>query len=375
MYNSVEELHIGVDLALQQLNSNRKQVVKREEKDWFLNATLLQVINNHIDPNSSLPDRGSDSGQRVVDYLNVLKVHYKHSPVIFHDSVNNTSRTALPADYYRKSRITSTALLNIKNTEVNPNIEANSSTVGKLLTTAVSFDIANGTEVEYRSQLKVTIGNNQVFTITSGEFDNIQSVDAKFMMIATMLERLNSVKGLYVYWERYGDQFHGNSFVFVVDASLFNSGTVGAPSIPTDATNVSIILVEGSKQNVETLAYAEGDVIEGSGGKRVPCKVVESEEFDSINDNAFFDSSYIKPNCVIENGYVVVANSNDFKVIDIDMVYYRRPKLINYKTGQSCEIVADDFKVQLVNLTAQKINAFIDEGNYQKMLSENLLLL
>lgn len=393
MYNSVEELHIGVDLALQNLNSNRKQVVKPEEKDWFLNTTLLQVINNHIDPNSALPERGSDSGQRVVDYLNVLKVHYKVKPVIFYDEVKGLFTTPLPADYYRKSRISATAHLNIKETDDNPKIDKGDDG-NRLLKSVISFndlavDQSNGGAnvpiAEYISKSKITVtsgtnGEGVIFnaddksetnvTEARYNFDNIVSLGSKFMMIATILEACNAYNWVSVYWESFKGEYHSNSFIFVIDpeAHLQSTGQV--------ITEINAVKYEiNSTVYSKALKYVAGSIITGSGGKSVSCRIVESEEFKDMNDNEFLGSSYLKLNSIIENGEIVIAGSKDLKIIDVDMTYYRRPRLINYKTGQNCEIPADDFKVQLVNLTAQKINAFLEEGNYQKMLNENMLLL
>jgi len=388
MYNSVQELHLGIDLALQQLNSNRKQVLKPEEKDWFLNTTMLQAINNHIDPNASLPSRGSDSDQRSMDYLNSLKTSYKYKQPVIYDKVANLSKVALPADYYRRLRINGGVSLNIKDTS--PIIVDNESTKGRLFKAIVPFDLIetiDGTKptiADYTSHTKILI--NDALTVFETKtklsstvfkdkynFTNIKSEVARFMMIPTMLEELNAVDWLYVYWENYKGGHYKNSFVFVIDNEVFKAKTNSMINTDSDVT-----LSVGAAYNFNTSSKfkpVKGHIISGDYTKKVKCTIVESTDFDSINSNDFFNSSYHSLVSTIEGGEVIVAGSKDFRVTSIDMVYYRKPKLINYRTNQSCEIDADDFKVQLVSLTAQKIDAFLDDENYQKVLNENIMLL
>lgn len=379
MYNSVAELHIGVDLALQKINSNRNQAVKPEEKDWFLNSVMFQMINNHIDPNATLPLRGADSEQRSMDYLNVLKRTRNYSEV-FEGSDKTSFKVPLPPDYYRKSRIKS----GIGFTD-----EGNRSTVSgyKFYMAVLPFAVASTTaggstdiDIEhYIDTQTLTIGGNVVWDSAKTfdynakaryDFSNIRSEAARFMMISTMLEVLNDVDYLDVYWERYGSIYHPNSFVFIINTGVYSSSTNS-----TIGDNTSLVQTLDSRVISISFDPIEGDIVTGNIHKQVPTSVIKSEEFESLNDNPFFKSSALNVNAVIEDGFIKLRSSDDFYIPAVELVYYRRPRLINYSTGQNCEIASDDFKVQLVNITAQKISAIVGDESYQAVLNENLMLL
>jgi phosphotransferase system IIA component len=46
----IHEMHIGLDLLTQRLNSNVFNRILPEEKDWFLNATIQRVDVEQLRP-------------------------------------------------------------------------------------------------------------------------------------------------------------------------------------------------------------------------------------------------------------------------------------------------------------------------------------
>jgi len=50
MYNTVKEMHIALDMGLQQIDSNRKQSISPEHKDMALNYAVLQFIETRSNP-------------------------------------------------------------------------------------------------------------------------------------------------------------------------------------------------------------------------------------------------------------------------------------------------------------------------------------
>lgn len=380
MYNTVSELHIGLDLALQQLNSNRKQVLKPEEKDWFLNDTILQVINNHIDPNGVVPGRDSDSDQRVVDYLNVIKCSLKHRLPVEYNSEEGTYCINLPADYYRKSRISVDACLERRKVDNGYALVAND----RLYIAEVPFPhsadkaaIAN--LANYIDLMTITIANRVVFNAaelvyTGGvrkyDFSNIRSADAIFMMLPTIIESCNENPWLSCYWESYGGINKKGHFIFVIDrVAYFNHYNAVMP------INSTCVVATGAYSKSFAFSLKDTITVTGQPTKRIPARVVPSADLDNIQNNVFFDSSYLSVACVIEGGQIKAQGRPIFGIVNINLDYYRRPKLINYRTGQNCEIIADDFRVQLLNQTAQKINAFLDGETYNQMVKENLMML
>ena len=374
MYNSVAELHIGVDIALQQLNSNRKEVIKPEEKDWLLNETMLQLINNHIDPSGVIPSRTSDSDQRAVDYLQVLKTSCKVKPVVFKGDEPNCVEIDIPADYYRKNRIFAFVSAVSKRAVNNWAIVNNSVIKVASCAFAVNSQI---TPAHLIDSTVISVDNRVVFdsALTKNgarvfDFSNIKSIDSKFMMIATIKEVINSLSWVSCYWEYYRNEYHPDSFVFVVDANeYFKVNKVALSNEANVSITIGAITVTCQLQNVDK------EIISSDSKRLSPCRVVTSSDKDSIQSNPFLNTAFISPICVFEDGSIKIYHDETFDIAGVNLVYYRRPRLINYKTGQNCEITNDDFKIQLVNFTAQKLDAYLKGENYGNLIRENMLIL
>ena len=376
MYNTVQELHIGIDLALQQLNSNRKQVVKPEEKDWFLNDTLLQVMNNHIDPSPVIPGRDSDSDQRAVDYLHPLKCDFKYIPPVVYSNNDNIYSISLPSDYYRKSRISAACCTERRKVAYSYRTLAND----RLLKAVIPFIPRTEVDLTYYTQgLGFSCAGRPLFnaaktlandTAKKYDFSNVKTHSALFMMIPSIIEAINETSWASAYWEYYKGNHYPNSFVIIVDTEAYYNAN-GSFIIQ----DVHTILTANSHVIDVKMEYENLTIVDGGFSKIVPVRIVESAKFDQVNNNVFFDSSYHCIDGVIENGQIKLKGARDILISEINMTYYRKPKLINHKTGQSCEIIAEDFKVQLVNQTAQKINAFLNGENYGQMTKENMMLL
>lgn len=374
MYNSVAELHIGVDIALQQLNSNRKEVIKPEEKDWLLNETMLQLINNHIDPSGIIPSRTSDSDQRATDYLQGLKTSCKVKPVVFKGKEPNCVEIDIPANYYRKNRISAFVSAVGKRTVNNWSVVNNS----KVKVAVCAFAANSSITVEQLiGGTVITVDNRIVFDASASksnvklfDFSNIRSMTSKFMMIATIKEVINSLSWVSCYWEYYNNQYIPDSFIFVVDADEYlRVNKVAISGSATVTVTIGEIIVSDELKNIDK------EIITGNGNHLSPCRVVTSSDKDSINSNSFLNTSFISPICVFEGGSIRLYHDEIFDITGVDLVYYRRPRLINYKTGQNCEITNDDFKVQLVNFTAQKLDAYLKGENYGNIARENMLIL
>ena len=73
MYNTAKELHIGIDLGLQGINSNRKGDIQSPEKDWFLNNVMIQEINRKLNPKSNFKGEGFEDTFKRIDDLESIK--------------------------------------------------------------------------------------------------------------------------------------------------------------------------------------------------------------------------------------------------------------------------------------------------------------
>ena len=96
---TVEQLHIGLDLHLQQINSNLNDNVSPEAKDYYLNQVTKMMLRSAIrklaaddSPNSSynsIPQLTSEELIHLTDFIKNYVVTKDIVPFIVENSTNN----------------------------------------------------------------------------------------------------------------------------------------------------------------------------------------------------------------------------------------------------------------------------------------------
>ena len=359
MYSTVKELHIGIDIALQRINSASKQVIKPQEKDWVLNEVMFQLINNIIDPNPKL-DRGYfEYSQRAMDMLETVKVN--ESPILpvlsnRRNSVLNAAFIDMPKDYFRMIKIK--ALINADKLTTHSTVN----------TYVIPFVDAN-TISDYTSDFTISLDTSTLFDVSDRAIvpkpiPEFNQNDSKFMFIPIILEILNSYKGISAKWVRFGDIYKSNSFIITIDSNICE--------LPFNE-NSNIIFHLG---NIDTsFAYTNTDTYDDyENGEIVSCRIIKSDDEDNINNHFFAKTKNTSPTITIGNNHVKFNIPDNVEIFGIIPEYYRKPKFINSVLDIGCEIQSIDFLNELVNQTAQKISARIDDKSYPVIVNENLLL-
>ena len=256
MYNTAKELHIGIDLGLQGINSNRKGDIQSPEKDWFLNNVMIQEINRKLNPKSNFKGEGFEDTFKRIDDLESIKEDtseivslpiYKYS--------DKASYIPLPSDYYRfiegvvsvnnMGTIGSSVVL-FKDLIVTNGLPYVTVFGALKLPSATSnysdfiirfmYDITGpyGSEV-YDEEILFDINEEghywsytsdptDIYYLHGMEAINVTYSDAKFQLIRMVMDHINNVTGveigLTVYWERYVNIYEKDSFIFVVDNAI-----------------------------------------------------------------------------------------------------------------------------------------------------------
>ena len=69
---TVKEMHIGIDVGIQKLNSNVFRNLEPQEKDWLLNEAVYKFINNRISNKTNAIQQGYQSIQKRYDDIESL---------------------------------------------------------------------------------------------------------------------------------------------------------------------------------------------------------------------------------------------------------------------------------------------------------------
>ena len=281
MYNTARELHIGIDLGLQNINSNRKLDIEPAEKDWVLNAVMMQEINNRINPKSNTKGEGFEDTIKRIDDLESLKrdtsrlsPFLKSNNYIFNYGQEGNSQkypnkavyVHLPADCYRpiEVRVGVNYIGNV-GTKAVPYLPINTLSTSNFLDIGYGYAMVkiapDSDAATLYSKFKVNLGYfdgivtnslplidleateayyDEVFTPTGSTYDvygmdTMTNEDGRFMMIRMILDAVNyqtPQTGVSAYWERLGNIYRKDSIIFKINASAAKDWIINHPSGP-----------------------------------------------------------------------------------------------------------------------------------------------
>ena len=339
-YQTVKELHIAIDQELQYIDSNRKDSIKPEQKDWVLNSALIQLIKNKINPNSNVKQIGFEENLKRYDDLAALK-----SGLIFKDTyVDSKGKYCiLPSDYL--NIISSNAvIINDCNHIIN-----NVGTSTLLHMTKAVFKPISGNTI---SDFKLYHNGILIYDYTTFGY-TLNNYQSKYIIVRDVLDKFKSYGNFDVYWERYDNVYEPDTFIFISKvATIFNVRYNTLDHI----YNSSIF---GYVQNL----YSETGLLRQN-------DIRSSDNLTNDINSKYRSSRYYKPISWIEGRRIYVNETSDYKVKQVVIEYFKRPQLINIYTNQTCEL--PHLTEEIVSLAVQKLKAYINDSNYQLINKENL---
>lgn len=345
MYNTVREMHIALDMGLQQIDSNRKQSISPEHKDMALNYAVLQFVETRSNPKTNFKREGYEDTQKRYDDLRELK----RSISLPSYNIKRGSFSILPVDYYKRVSVGANVIYSKldlpkpseKDTYYYSILEFPDNTLGK----------------ERYLNFKIEQGGDTIFSIN--DFPNISklhSADAKFMIINLVLEHIKDVD---VYWENWNNVYKANCFILVnKETSATYTLSYGVRMPPYS----SVSLDHSTTYN----KYPDND------GTLRPVDLFSSEdEFNTLSNPYYQKNKQLNPSSYIENSRIIVHDGSNFIVPSIILTYLKKPRLINLKADQSCEISVNR---EIIDLAIQRLKAYIKDEGYQHVVNESQII-
>lgn len=340
--NTVQELHIALDIELQHLNSNRRRGLLAEEKDMILNNAVMICVNNKARD-------GEDRTKRIRD-IQSLKVS---TPVILpvYYGGNNYMYSILPVDWLEYNN--SFSVLQNNCSPINATTETVNETIFR-------FNLGNGGS----GQLKY---NNFKVGFTTGEVifeypvSTIYSENGKFILIQKLLSHINSTKvfsvgggtvKLSAYYEYYDDLYHLGNILIVVEES----------TIVLTTTSLLVTQNGGIIPSTKNQLARERYVFAFTNTKERTNDLKSSFDIrDELNNPYSNKNRYLSPLSTINNNRLLIYHNDTFIIKEVGVEYYKKPILIDYKTGQMPKLQYNE----VISIATQLAKSYMSDPSYE----------
>lgn len=349
----VREMHIGVNQWLQKINSKETDSFKPHEIDWALNEEVLRYIKQRTSTNSNAKKQGFESTQKRYDDIeelitsSILPCFYKDSETVF---------SFLPFNYFRliNDRSLVKDLCNLS--------------LGSIPTTnqtkkicVVPFPDATETSSPYYTSFKIIQQDNSAVLFDIANYittsTGLNSKEEKFYIINLALEQLNRISpsNIEVRWETFDEEYHANSFVFVISNLPSFTGIILNPSgnIYTSVTK-------------NYLMYNPTPV------KEYPNRLTNTEDLYVLLNSVFAGTMVHSPISSLSRGKINVHHRQKFILSFVKIDYIRKPRKIDLFLNQSCELNSNVHE-EIVEATARRLSGITKGENYQQLINENLI--
>ena len=356
--NTPTELHIALDLSLQSLNSNRKSNFKPQEKDWLLNETQLRIIDSIIDARKK---EGYEDSVLNYDALKPLKKSVT-LPVLNIDATSGYIE--LPTDY----RHLDNAVCNLS-VDCGAERETKAANVHK----RAIVNMGNGATSPFYEDMgiylsKVGSGTHSLFKASNFGHGSIygngfNNSETKYILINLILEEINkNNNNINVYWERYNQEYHFNSFIFIFTDNAFQDD---------DYININLYYMDYTTTSTIYDGTLFGEVPLTTNVYTKPLHLVSTEEVNEMLEHSFYTTSVENTLCTMNNNKLKVYYNSDFYISTVTLTYIKRPMMIDSIVGRMTEL--SNISDRIVQMTVQNIKAKIDDTGYATVINENLI--
>ena len=339
---AIQEIHIGIDLHLQKINSNYIDVILPEEKDFFFNEEQFKYINTRISAISNDKRKGLQFDQKRYDDLEKLITPYSANAFIYN---NRSVYINLPKNYLHlvNDRTFLDNLCNKTFSSFTPVTSPLKFVVFKL----EDYDLKN---------LVIKFDGTSVFNLaTYPTFSEVVNEES-FSVNNLILYHLN-IK-YEVYWQYFNGVYYGNQFILV--SNSIEAVTITYPEVTPDEVIRTFDYDQINKQ-----------IYNSTSVKEIPNRLTKTEDIYEILRGSFTKTDPESPVSEIKQGQLIVFHDEYFISTKISIDYIRKPQPVSLSLNQNCEL-DENIHNELIAGTAKTIAAFIESSTYTQISNENL---
>ena len=343
---TVKEMHIGINLLLQKINSNYTNSFEPQELDWALNEEVIRFIKQRISPSDDTKYKGFESSQKRFDDLKALIVTQTELPLYLRDK--DSVFTYLPANYLTliNDRTNTKDLCGI------PYSLVNTSNINKYIIPLKLKDSLN-----LYATLKIRINGIQIFDIIDYPpfATGLKSLSSKFELTNLLIQVLTDA-GFDCKYNNYYDNTYSQGIIIVSDTILIMS---------IEYTPIDIVTI-----NSTVKSYTK--VLPVINANDSPNRLTSTEYLYNLLDTSFGNTIVSNPLSTLENDKLIVFHKQKFIASTVNISYIRKPRKISLSLNQDCDL--DEWiQLEIVDNTAKRLAGIIGSQFYKEIINENLL--
>jgi hypothetical protein len=338
---TVKEMHIGVNLLLQKVNSNYIDSFEPEEIDWALNEEVLRFIKQRRSNRSNDKQKGFLDGQKRFDDLKPL-ITPASLPCYVRD--NNSVFSYLPHDYLTLDN-DRTITKDLCKAAYQPTTS---------LVTKYIYCIQIEDDVDLYQNFRILFDGVEVFNINNyPAYATGLQTSAKFQLINLILEVFIQA-GYICKYRSYYDVVCPQGIILVTD------------------TQISVTVEYDNSSTVSSFQAKDYTRLTPVVGNEVSNRLTGDEDLFSLLTSSFGDTIASDPLSTLEGDKIIVFHKRKFIASTINISYLRKPRKINLSLNQDCDL--DDWiQQEVVDNTAKRLSGVIGAANYKELINENLL--
>jgi hypothetical protein len=350
----VQEMHVQFDSRLQRMNSNAFDIFYPSEKDILLNYAQNKFIRNTLPPNErNRVSQGSQITTKRYDDLQTLVTKRTIPLVILEQFVLSG---VLPYDFFDFITANSVLTESCKGVDLDTTINA-----GLHIAYLPFVDDAAVSNLydAFRWTLEYSDATPSVILAQISDYPKFPILSAnneKFLISNFAIYETNrKTTDVKVYWEKYGEIYKPNNFIFVSNAGNLDrivmdiSGGVTEEAVFSGLTETQYANLIGNVVKKET-------------------RLIESQLIYSFLANPYQTTAADSPITELTDNRILFHHTANFAADALEVVYYRKPKLINYYLDVSCEI-HEGRHDKIVDIAVEAAGAFIGNPREVKTLS------
>lgn len=344
---TVQEMHIGIDLELQKLNTFATKNMLPQEKDWFINKEVTKFLNK----------KGFDDNVNRIDDVKEL---VKTSPLLpIKTDVNDNTYVDLPADYFKyirselrmgKKSCSNFTVRTIPQYTINIPIKLD---IDLLNSFSIDITFIEGLKTVFDSSVD----------IPEDYYKSINFRKQKFLLIKALQIKLQENLKKYLtspfslYWQFGPEGYIKDTFILVSNTQLFNAVVTVNNSI-SDARPVISYIPDYKSKNYPIKSNI---------------RLIDNEFFSDAENSHLSKSTMRSPIGRMEQQRLLVIVPLSAVEGGVRISYISKPTLSDLLLDSNINMNRDSLDEILVNTVAY-MKAVITSQNYQVYKQENILI-